>query len=96
MPSGREYRRRDGFVYRCVAGEHLLLALKRDRQAPMFLLSATGGAIWTQLAEWRQLDELVDGVVERFEVDATVARVDTEEFLAQLTSIAALETREIP
>jgi hypothetical protein len=95
MASTTEYRRREGFVYRHVAGEHLLLALRRDRQAPMFLFTATGAFIWTMLEQWSTVEALVDGVLERFNVEADAARADAESFLAQLTTIGALDSREV-
>jgi hypothetical protein len=88
-----EYARTDGFVYRLVAGEHLLLALKRDRTAPMFMLTATGAFVWERLASWASLDALVEAVVERFEVDVATAAADVTAFLQQLEQLGAATTR---
>ena len=88
------YERTDGFVYRQVAGEHLLVALKRDRTAPMFMLTPTAGVLWNALASSTSLDALVARVVEEFDVDPEVATRDVEEFLGQLRELGAVTVRE--
>ena len=89
-----QYERTDGFVYRRVAGEHLLVALKRDRTAPMFMLTATGGFLWEQLARPTSLDALVQQVVAHFEVTENVASADVAAFLQQLQSLGAVAVHE--
>lgn len=88
-----EYQRSEDFVHRHVAGEHLLLALRRDRTAPMFMLTPTAGFLWERLAQWTALDALVAGVVDHFEVSEDVASADVAEFIQQLQSLGAVSTR---
>lgn len=88
-----QYQRSDDFVYRRVAGEHLLLALRRDRIAPMFMLTPTGGFVWEQLTEWTPLSALVEQVVAHFEVSEEVAAADVADFLNQLQELGAVTTR---
>ena len=90
-----EYLRRDEFVYRHVAGEHLLVALRRDRQAPLFMLSATGAFVWERLATWNTASVLASALEERFEVDGDTAAADVATFLAQLRELGAVELREV-
>ena len=87
------FERTDGFVYRQVAGEHLLVALKRDRTAPMFMLTPTAGFVWDQLTSWTTVDRLVERVVAEFDVDDETARRDVADFLDQLRSLGAVATR---
>lgn len=89
-----EYKRGDRHVYRHVAGEHMLVAIHRDTVAPLFSLSATGGAIWQALADWTTGDEIVRSLTERFDVDAAQAGADVFEFLDKLREIGALQTRD--
>lgn len=84
------YSRTDGFVYRCVAGEHLLLALKRDRIAPMFMLTRTAGFVWEQLDRQISLPALVERVVEQFDVTEAEASTDVAAFLEQLEGLGAV------
>jgi len=90
-----QYQRSADFVYRHVAGEHLLLALRRDRIAPMFMLTPTGGFVWEELTEWTALSALVDKVVAHFEVSEEVAAADVAAFLGQLQELGAVTTRTI-
>ena len=90
-----EYLRRDEFVYRHVAGEHLLVALRRDRQAPLFMLSATGAFVWERLGTWQTASGLAAALEERFEVDGDTAASDVATFLAQLRELGAVQQREV-
>ena len=90
-----QYERSDAFVYRHVAGEHLLLALKRDRTAPMFMLTPTAGFLWEQLAGWTSAAELVERLVAHFDVSADVASRDVEDFLQQLRQLGAVSVRGV-
>lgn len=88
------YERTDGFVYRQVAGEHLLLALKRDRTAPMFMLTPTAGFLWEQLAQAASVATLVERLAAEFEVGEDVAAADVATFLEQLRALGAVAIHE--
>jgi hypothetical protein len=88
-----EYQRSEDFVHRHVAGEHLLLALRRDRTAPMFMLTPTAAFVWDDLARWTALSALVERVVAHFDVSEEVASADVAGFLEQLQSLGAVSTR---
>ena len=90
-----ECRRGDKHVYREIAGEHLLIALHKDAVAPMFAFTPTAASLWGELDEWTRTDRLVEHLLEHFDVDRPEAEKDVQEFLEQLTSIGALETREV-
>ena len=91
-----EYLRRDDYVYRHVADEHLLVALRRDRLAPLFMLTVTGAHLWERLAQWSSREALVQALVARFDVDGDTAAADVTDFLAQLQELKALDLREVP
>jgi hypothetical protein len=90
-----EYRRDDRHVYREIAGEHLLIALHREAVAPMFAFSPTAASLWSQLEEWTTPAGLTDHLVGHFEVERDRAERDVAEFLEQLLSIGALQSREV-
>lgn len=91
-----EYSRGTDHVYRSIAGEHLLIALRREVGSPLFSFSDTGAAIWEALAEWKTAEDLVQELLNRFEVDSETAAADVGHFLEQLRSISALQIREMP
>jgi hypothetical protein len=88
-----EYRRRDNYVYRLTVGEHLLVALHARRDEPLYALTPTGALLWERLAEWATVDQLSETLVSDYEVTDEAARADVCEFLEQLASLNALETR---
>src|SRR5688572_11086109 len=92
MPT--EFQRADYFVHREIAGEHLLIALRRDAAAPIFAMTPTGAAIWDRLDNWATVDALVEHVVAEFDVERALAERDAREFLEQLQIANALEIRE--
>lgn len=89
-----EFRRRARFVYRHVAGEHLLVALHRDRTAPLFAFTPTAAALWEHMIDWRTASGLADFLVDHFDVTREQATNDVNDFLEQLGSLGAVETRE--
>jgi hypothetical protein len=89
-----EFRRGDRHVYRFVAGEHLLIALHRDAAAPLFSLTPSAAVVWETLGQWTTTEQLVDRVVDSYDVLPDEALRDVVDLLAQLRSIGALETRE--
>ncbi|HZO18999.1 MAG TPA: PqqD family protein [Gemmatimonadaceae bacterium] len=90
-----EFKRGDRFVYRHIAGEHLLVALHQDRVAPLFTFSPTGASLWRELGEWSSVERLTEHLVNRYDVSREDAARDVMAFLEQLSSLNALETREV-
>ena len=89
-----EIHRAEHFIHRQIAGEHLLIALRREASAPIFAMTPTGAAIWERLAEWATVDALTEYVVSEFDVDHATAEHDVREFLEQLQAANALLARE--
>ena len=92
MPT--EFQRAAYFVHREIAGEHLLVALRRDASAPIFALTPTAAAIWDRLGDWATLDQLVAHLLAEFEVTREIATQDVTAFLEQLQTANALDTRQ--
>ena len=90
-----EFKRGDRFVYRHIAGEHLLVALHQDRAAPLFTFSPTGASLWHQLADWSSAERLTAHLVDQYDVSRDDASRDVMDFLEQLSSLNALEKREV-
>ena len=87
------YRRRDNYVYRLTVGEHLLVALHARSDEPLYALTLTGAQLWERLAQWATIDELTETLVNEYEVTTDSARQDVQEFLEQLASLDAVESR---
>ena len=90
----RLYQRNDDFVHRCIAGEHLLIALHRREATPLYAINATSAAVWEQLGSWRSAEALADAVASRFAVSREEALDDISSLLDQLESIGALHARQ--
>ena len=93
-PVPSEYQRAEHFVHRQIAGEHLLVALRRDAVAPIFAMTPTAAAIWERLDSWVTVDTLVAHLLSEFDADSILAERDVREFLEQLQAANALVKRE--
>lgn len=91
-----EYRRRDNYVYRLTVGEHLLVALHARRDEPLYALTPTGAQLWERLSGWASVDQLAESLANEYEIPIEEARQDVRDFLDQLGSLNAVESREIP
>ena len=90
-----EYRRRDNYVYRLTVGEHLLVALHARRDEPLYALTPTGALLWQKLENWATVEQLAEALVGEYEVTFDNAREDVREFLEQLESLNAIESRGV-
>ena len=66
---------------RSLEGETIVLALPSSRY---FTISGVGTRLFELLAEDVSIDELVDTIVDEYEVDAGSARSDIEAFIGRL------------
>ena len=92
MPT--EYQRAEHFVHREIAGEHLLVALRREAAAPIFAMTPTAASLWDRLGTWATLDDLTAHVLAEFDVPPARADQDVRDFLDQLQTANALVTRQ--
>ncbi len=90
----QQFRRSQDFVYRPLAGEDLLIAVRSHREAPLFTLSESGASLWQSLEHWVSVPELVAALTERFEVSDEAAHEDVLGFLSQLREVGAIEEQD--
>jgi Coenzyme PQQ synthesis protein D (PqqD) len=90
-----QYRRTDGYVYRLTVGEHLLVSLHARGEEPFYALTPTGALLWESLAEWSTVDDLCARLSSEYEVTRDQAAVDVMDFLEQLESLQAVESRQL-
>ena len=89
-----QYLRSDDHVYRQIAGEDMLVALRRSAVSPLFEMSPSAVVLWKHLSSWSTLDELVETILSTFDVDRETAATDVAQFIEQLRSVGALQFRE--
>lgn len=80
-------RQSDRTASRVVSGQAVVIVIDRQK---LHTLNDVGTTIW-ELADGRTFGELVDGVVEEFEVERETALADARQFVEQLTELGALE-----
>lgn len=87
--------RREPIVLREIAGERLLVPIRRHvgQMKAIFALVGAGAAIFELLDGERSLGEIRDALVERFEVSADQAWVDLCDFVEQLQENGLVERR---
>jgi len=92
------YQPSSRFAFRVVAQQGLLVPLRGGVAdlASLFTLDEVGTEIWRSLADGLSRDEVVDRLVDRFEVDRERALADLEPFLQLLLDQGMLEQRSGP
>jgi hypothetical protein len=89
------YVRRHDVLLRRVAGEHLLVPIRRnaaDLQA-IFALNGIGVYVWELLDGERTLEAVLTAILERYEVGADQAKQDLGSFIARLSEAGIVERR---
>jgi hypothetical protein len=92
---GAVYARREGVVLREVAGEHLLVPIRKDVAdlKAIFALNGVGLRIWELLDGERPLEGVLAGVLERFDVPVAEAEADLVAFVGRLEAANLVERR---
>lgn len=82
------------FVLREIAGEAILVPTGETSQEfnGMINLSATAQFIWENLEKVDSLDELVDKILDEFEVDRELAKKDAFGFISELIKCGIVDT----
>ena len=93
MNSATIYSKNPDFVQRDVAGECILVPIRRTltEANSIFVLNDTGAALWNRIDGARPLHEIASGFAEEFDVTAEQLNRDFETLLADLLSIHAIE-----
>jgi hypothetical protein len=89
------YARREGVILREVAGEQILVPIRRnvaDLKA-IFALNGVGRCIWELLDGTRGMDEVLARLVERFDVSSDEAAADLQAFVERLSQAGLVERK---
>ena len=80
------YRIKDGYCLRNFCGESLVLPISRSTMSEnrTALLSPVGSFIWEKLKTWQTFDDLLDAVLNEYEVERETAKKDILAFLNEL------------
>jgi hypothetical protein len=94
-PGGAVYARREGIVLREVAGEHLLVPIRKDVAdlKAIFALNGVGLRIWELLDGEKTLDGVLAELLERFDAPAEEASADLVSFVGRLEGAGLVERR---
>ncbi len=86
------FARSDQIASRKIADEILLVPIRTSahQKLGVYTLNGTGALIWELIDGRRRLSDLVDAVVDRFEVERDQALRDTETFCQDLLSFGAI------
>ena len=88
------FRRAERYVYRCIAGEHLLVDLHSKSANPFYAVTATVAPLWEALADWQSETTLASRLVERYGIPAEQAERDVRTFLDELEAIGGVQRDE--
>ena len=84
---------KEGFILKEVAGSFVAVPTGEnlvDFNA-MITLNGTGAFLWEVLQEERTAEQLVDAMIEEYDVDRDVAKADVEDFIKLLKDNDLLE-----
>lgn len=92
---GAIYARAEGVILRSIAGESLLVPIRKDLAdlREIFTLNTIGVRIWNLLDGVLPLDGVLAAILDRYEVPEPVARVDLATFIEQLRQARLIESR---
>lgn len=80
------------FIARDIAGELVLVPVgaAAKNYAGLVTCNEVGAFIWKTLENETSMDELVNAILDEFEIDEDTARKDAEEFVEKLKGINAV------
>ena len=83
---------RDGFVLRKVGKEQVVVAIGEAATLlnGLIKLNASGVVLWKQLEQGAQQSELVDALLEKYDITREQAEADVDAFLKPLLEIGAV------
>lgn len=84
---------KQGFLLRSVADHHVVIPVGSAQVdfGGMISLNEVGAFLWERLAEERSREELLDALLERYQVDRERAAADLDAFLVRLRGADLLE-----
>lgn len=77
----------ENVVYRCVAGEHILIPVGGEALSSngLFVLTETGALTWNMLSEGKSVQEITEKICEEFDAEASVVLEDVNALIQKLT-----------
>lgn len=79
---------KEGFILRSVAGETVVLPSDRVANFDMMItLNETGRFLWERLAQGAELPELVDALLQEYDVDRATAEKSAEAFVNRMKEL---------
>lgn len=83
---------KQGFIMRDIAGETIVVPSGDELNLNMMItLNGTGKFLWQHLEKGAELEELVQAMLEEYEVDEQTARAGAERFVNKLQEKGFLE-----
>ena len=94
MPASPQFVRSDNVVSRVIAGETLIVPVRRGVAdlASLFSINSVGSTIWQALEKPRTVDELVTAVADAYDVPQEKAREDLQVFLNEAQAAGIIHT----
>jgi methyltransferase-like protein len=88
----QRYRRNENFVYRKIENETILVPIKDNvgDMSCIYNLNAVGAFIWDHLDGEKTLDDILNMVMEEFDISAQDAEIDLCDYISDLKEIGAL------
>ena len=76
---------KDGYILRVVAKQNVVLPAVGDLELDrMLTLNSTGKFLWEQLEKGAQKDQLVQAMLEHYEIEENTARTCVDNFIKNL------------
>ncbi|MBR2431313.1 MAG: PqqD family protein [Clostridia bacterium] len=84
---------KSGFIVKEIAGQYVVIALGAASKIfnGIIKLNDSGKFIWDKLAVGADKDDIVNALLEEYDVDRTVAEADVDKFIDELKGANILE-----
>ena len=84
---------KSGFIVKEIAGQYVVIALGAASKIfnGIIKLNDSGKFIWDKLAVGEDKDDIVNALLEEYDVDRTVAEADVDKFIDELKGANILE-----
>ena len=81
------------FVLREIAGDYVIIPTGKTTLTfnGLITVNEVGAALWKMLQSDKSLDDLIQGILDEYDVEESVAREDIQEFLETLRKNGILE-----
>ena len=86
-------RIKEGFVLRNMGGQAVVVSIGAASKVfnGMVKLNETGEFLWKQISEGAERDDLVQALLEKYEVDEELANKDVDHFIGMLEQPGIIE-----